>query len=113
MNRASLVFLLEKHTQKELEVRRNFTLKYLRQHYNIIKLYMNWLRPYLRNIQKLQMEGRPISDADLVSSFETSKIELESLGIWTKFRKERYSHYEEWKEFKKFFPVIRVRVNYV
>ena len=100
-------------TQKELEVRKNFTLKYLRQHYNTIRLYTNWVSPYLRNIQRLQMEGRSLSDSELVTAFETSKVELELLGVYTKYRRDIYSHYEEWTPFKKYFPVIRLRVNFV
>jgi len=66
-------------TDKELRQRKNFLLKYLRQHYNTIKLYMNWIRPYLKNIKRLQMSDmtdRP----EVVSSFETSVVELELLS---------------------------------
>lgn len=100
-------------TQKELEVRRNFTLKYLRQHYNIIRLYMNWIRPYLKNIQRLQMEGRPLSDTSLVSAFETSKIELEMLAVFTQYQKEVHTHYEETRDFKKWAPMVRFRFSHV
>ena len=38
--------LWKEKTEVELKQRKNFLLKYLRQHYNTIKLYMNWIRPY-------------------------------------------------------------------
>ncbi len=73
----------KEHTFKELKNRRIFTLKYLRQHYDIIKLYMTWVRPYLRNIRRLQnesMEAGKSTTPDLISAFEGSLIEIEVLG---------------------------------
>ena len=47
--RKLLQFLIWKEkTKKELEVGQKFKLQYLRQHYAIIRLYLNWLRPYLK-----------------------------------------------------------------
>ncbi|MFH0870578.1 MAG: hypothetical protein V1866_06000 [archaeon] len=68
------------HTDKELETRRVFTLKYLRQHWNTIKMYMNWIKPYLRNIARMQMNKEHIESPDIVSAFETSMAELEFLA---------------------------------
>jgi hypothetical protein len=70
----------KKETNKELKNRRTFTLKYLRQHFDIIKMYMNWVRPYLRNIQRLQTDQRKAETPDLVSAFEGSMVEIEFLG---------------------------------
>jgi hypothetical protein len=67
-------------TDKELESRRLFTLRYLRQHWNTIKMYMNWIKPYLKNIARLQMSQEMIDSPDIVSAFETSMIELEILA---------------------------------
>jgi hypothetical protein len=66
-------------TFKELQTRKVFTLKYLRQHYDIIKLYIDWVKPYLRNIKRLQMHQGKFTAADLVVSFENSLIEIELL----------------------------------
>jgi len=71
------------HTQKELVTRRKFTLQYMRQHYDIIKMYMTWVRPYLRNIRRLQNESKEIegtNSPDLISAFEGSLVEIEILG---------------------------------
>ncbi len=89
----------KERTEKELRFRRNFTIKYLRQHYNAIKLYMDWVRPYLKTIKQLQVQGK-ISDADLVSAFETAKVQIELLARKT-------------SGFKKYFPCILVKFNYV
>lgn len=73
-------FLLWKeHTFKELDQRQKFQLKYLRQHMQVINLYLAWLKPYLVNIKKLQTVST--SRAELVKAFDTSVIELELLGI--------------------------------
>jgi len=100
-------------TYGELEVGQKFKLGYLRQHYSVIRLYLNWLRPYLRNIQRLQMktEGN-LSDKDLVSAFETSKIELEFLAVRKRFWNETPRGEVE-TEFENVFPVTRVRLNFV
>ncbi|HHE36745.1 MAG TPA: hypothetical protein ENL16_02925 [Candidatus Woesearchaeota archaeon] len=67
-------------TDKELEKRRIFTLKYLRQHWNVIKTYMSWVKPYLRNIARMQMSKEHIESPDIISAFETSMLEVELLA---------------------------------
>lgn len=67
-------------TYSELKTRRKFTLQYFRQHYDIIRMYMNWLKPYLRNIERLGMDYKKMDSADLVSAFEGSMIEVEVIA---------------------------------
>nr|MCK4930275.1 hypothetical protein [Nanoarchaeota archaeon] len=67
-------------TDKELENRRVFTLKYVRQHWNVIKMYMNWVKPYLRNIARMQMNPEQTESPDIISAFETSMLEIELLA---------------------------------
>ncbi|MDO8642123.1 MAG: hypothetical protein Q7R76_00830 [Candidatus Woesearchaeota archaeon] len=68
------------HTSKELKSRRTFTIKYLRQHYDIIKMYMNWVKPYLKNLRRLQLDFRKASSPHLIAAFESSLIEIEVLA---------------------------------
>ena len=70
----------KRRTFKELQQRRRFTLKYLRQHYDTIKLYISWIKPYLRNIEKLQLDRRKMDSVDMVSSFEGAMSEVEFLA---------------------------------
>ncbi len=70
----------KEHTFEELKNRRIFTLKYFRQHYEIIKMYMAWVKPYLRNIQRLTMDQGFMKTPDILVAFETSMIEVEILG---------------------------------
>ena len=70
----------KEHTFDEMKNRRVFTLKYLRQHYEIIRMYMHWVRPYLRNIQRLQLDQSKTETPDLLVAFESSMIEVELLA---------------------------------
>ncbi|MFH1510648.1 MAG: hypothetical protein ABIF10_03070 [Candidatus Woesearchaeota archaeon] len=70
----------KEETYKELKSRKNFTLKYLRQHFDVIKMYMSWVKPYLRNIQRLQMDHSKAETPDLIAAFEGSMVEVEFLG---------------------------------
>lgn len=65
-------------TYDEILNRRVFTLKYLRQHFDIIKMYMHWVKPYLRNIRRLQLKDMSKSP-DIIAAFEGSLMEIEYL----------------------------------
>ncbi|MBU0471794.1 MAG: hypothetical protein KKF89_06185 [Nanoarchaeota archaeon] len=82
LKRKLLSFVIWKEkTGKELKDRRKFQLKYLRQHWAVIKMYMDWLKPYLRNIRRMQMSEKQIESADIVSAFETSMTEVEFMAV--------------------------------
>jgi hypothetical protein len=66
-------------TDHELESRRTFTLKYLRQHWDVIEMYMNWIKPYLRHIARLQMNEEKLDSIDMIAAFEQAYIETEVL----------------------------------
>lgn len=72
-------YIWKVRTYKELAIRKRFTIKYLRQHYDTIKLYMGWIKPYLRNIRKLTMDQRKMDSWELLSAFEGSMLEVEIL----------------------------------
>ncbi len=99
-------------TYHELTIGREFKLKYMLQHYHVIKLYLNWLRPYLRNVKRLQMK-ESTTDKDIVTAFETSKIELELLAIKDKHEIETFAGNREPRDFVYYHPCIRVQVRFV
>ena len=70
----------KEHSWDELKNRRIFTLKYLRQHYDIIQMYVNWVKPYLKNIRRLQMHQEKNDRPDLIVAFESSMIEIELIA---------------------------------
>ncbi len=67
----------KKRTYKELSTRRKFQVKYLRQHYDTIMLYLNWIKPYLRNVKKLGLDVGKMDAADLIGAFEGAMVEIE------------------------------------
>lgn len=69
------------HNFKELQTRRTFEIKYLRQHYNIVKMYMNWIKPYLTHIERLRSNVNNLKGPELIASFEGSMIEIEIAGM--------------------------------
>ena len=71
----------KEHSFEELKNRRVFTLKYLRQHFEIIRMYMTWVKPYLKNIQRLQLDQSRTDTPDLIVAFESSMIEVEILAV--------------------------------
>lgn len=77
----------KERTWSEIKTRRRFTLQYLRQHYEIIKMYMTWVKPYLRHVQRLTMMKGFQSSPEIVSAFEASLIDVEMMGIrkWEKY----------------------------
>ncbi len=71
----------KERTSSEILTRRKFTLQYLRQHFDIIKMYMTWVKPYLRHVQRLTMKGEFQQKAEIVSAFESSMIDVEFIGV--------------------------------
>jgi hypothetical protein len=70
----------KEETEKELKHRRKFSLHYLRQHWAVIKMYMGWLKPYLRNVKRLSMNEKQILGPEIISAFETASLEIEVLA---------------------------------
>ncbi|MFT4250283.1 MAG: hypothetical protein ACMXYD_02900 [Candidatus Woesearchaeota archaeon] len=70
----------KERTHQELLNRRRFNISYLKQHWGIIKTYMNWAQPYLRNIQRLHMNPHVDTDPELITSFDTNISEVEILA---------------------------------
>jgi len=67
-------------TYVELQNRRKFNVRYLKQHYEVIRMYMNWVKPYLKHAQKLQMSGERGKSHKIISAFESSLVDIEILA---------------------------------
>jgi len=104
----------KKRTKEELDIRRNLLMKYMKQQYHTIKMYAKWVKPYLKNIQKLEMDtgGTFENSPDLVTAFDTSQIKLEIIA-----RKEGYQLETELglveRKFKNHIPCIRTIFKFV
>lgn len=67
-------------TYQEMKTRRKFTIDYLRQHFTVIKMYMTWVKPYLKHVHKLTGSMENINRPELISAFESSMIDIEILA---------------------------------
>ncbi|MAG61051.1 hypothetical protein CL619_04650 [archaeon] len=70
----------KKRTRKEHENRRQFQLRYLRQHFDIIQMYVTWMKPYLKTVQRLHLKEKHQDSARLISAFESSMIDIEIIA---------------------------------
>jgi len=69
----------KKHTHQELKRRQKFNKAYIEQQMSIIKMYVNWIKPYIYYTRKMQMRYRELEKPELISSFENALAELELL----------------------------------
>lgn len=67
-------------TEKEHRNRREFLLRYLTQHFEVIRMYLSWLKPYLRHSGKLGFKEKNMDTPDIISAFEGSMIDIEILA---------------------------------
>ncbi|MGE0792916.1 MAG: hypothetical protein AB7V77_01905, partial [Candidatus Woesearchaeota archaeon] len=66
-------------TEKEFTARRKFQIQYLRQHWNTIRLYMTWIKPYLKASKRLTARSSHLNSAELVGAFDSTRIDVEVL----------------------------------
>ncbi len=66
-------------TEEEIKTKQRFMKSYLAAHFHKIRMYMSWIKPYLKNIEALQMmptAGRP----EIITAAEGAIIQLELLA---------------------------------
>lgn len=68
------------HTHDELMKALEFSRQYLKQHFYKIKMYIEWLKPYLKAVKNMTPNADKMDDVELISSFESSILELEFLA---------------------------------
>lgn len=67
-------------TFTEMKNRRGFTIKYLYQHYQVIKMYIQWIKPYIKHIERLSGSTDLLNNPRVVAAFEASLVEIEILA---------------------------------
>lgn len=70
----------KRRTHQEHINRRRFQKQYLKQHYEIINMYLNWIKPYLRHVARLSMKEKNTSSPELISAFEGSMLDIEIMA---------------------------------
>ncbi|MFW5746775.1 MAG: hypothetical protein ACOCWQ_04480 [Nanoarchaeota archaeon] len=98
-------------TYHELSAKRNFQIRYLGQHFQTIRMYMDWIKPYLKQIEMLQLQQHDsgnhkmaassarMDSAYLINSFQGSLVEVETLAYQSNERDKG-----------KYYPCILVHV---
>ncbi len=101
----------------EKEIRKRYSLEkvYLRSQAGTLRLYANWLKPYLIAAQKLKMrssEAKTLTNPNIVNSFSNMEMEIKLYG--TKEVEPRTVH-ESLREIildTKYYAVIEVIANF-
>lgn len=97
-------------TYQELKWGKSFRLKALNQHYQSMRMYIKWVKPFLKNIKRLEMSQD--NSPEMVTAFETSLIQLELFA-----RKKTYELMTERgmveREFTEKIPCIRISFKFV
>ncbi len=79
-------------TYDEMKSRRRFTIDYLKQHYDVIRMYIQWAKPYIKHIERLSGEQNLLDNPRLIAAFESSLVEIEVLAVnRPEFAKEIYT----------------------
>jgi hypothetical protein len=88
-------------TGKEINTNRKFHLAYLRQHFNVIRLYINWIKPYLTNVSKLTQKTK--RKTEMLEFADTATADIELFAYQTKSGDNKL---------KKWFPTITVTFEF-
>ncbi len=91
-------------TKSELATRRYFNIKYLAQHFNVIKMYADWAKPYLKNIGRLDQNVQEKYSHQLLEGSESAVADIELMGV--RKIKARDSDFEH------VFPVMVVKFHH-
>lgn len=70
------------NTKRELEDGKKFKMQYLRQHFHVIRMYLRWVEPYIKNVENLNIlaEGGKAdvrTKTDLIRAAESAVIDIE------------------------------------
>jgi hypothetical protein len=103
-------YVWKEKTEKEIDQRKKFVLAYLRQHYHTMRLYIDWIRPYLDNIGNLQMDydNPNFKVPELVRAFNTTKIQIELLASQTL----KGDDVKKWENNQLYRPFIKINFDY-
>lgn len=69
----------KKLTYSELSFKERHQKKLIYQHYQSMKLYLSWVKPYIKNAQKLTGDDSLSNNYNIISSFQTNLTEIEVL----------------------------------
>jgi len=80
-----------KYSNTELRKRYKIEVNYLRSQVESVKLYSQWMKPYIEAAEKLRQQGFE-KDAALVNAFSTSMFKLQVMGVKATNKKDSVIH---------------------
>ncbi|MBI2665842.1 hypothetical protein HYX12_04435, partial [Candidatus Woesearchaeota archaeon] len=83
-----------KRTHQEHVSRKQFQLSYLKQHFEIIQMYLLWVKPYLRHVERLTLKEKNMRSPEIVTAFESSMLDIELLASIKKKITDKIEGYE-------------------
>lgn len=98
-------YIWKKGTGEELKFKENMLKKSIYQHYQNIKLYLNWIKPYIKNSQQLTMNSDLMDAYGIISSFQTSMVEIEVM-VHQPIKKVKYSNEKLGKKEEEMFHAV-------
>lgn len=103
-------YVWKEKTYKELKWGKNFRLKALNQHYQSMKMYIKWVKPFLKNVQRLELTQT--NEPEMVTAFETNMIKLELFARRSTYDMPTDRGLVE-RKFKDKIPCIKVEIKFV
>ncbi len=104
------------YSEKEIKKRYNIEKIYLRSQYGTIKLYANWVKPYLLAAQKLKIHDFKTSSGlpspDVIGSFSNMQMELSLYGKKEIKPSDIHPTFINVSLGKKYYTVIEVKMNF-
>jgi hypothetical protein len=97
-----------KYSESELRKRFNIEKNYLKSQVETVKLYSQWMKPYLVAAEKLRQQGFE-KDAALVNAFSTTMFELQ---LFNKKEVKPDSRFSGYKARRKYYEVLMVTMKY-
>ncbi len=94
----------KERTYQELTTRRHFNIKYLAQHFDVIKMYLEWVKPYLKNVKHLTQQSEKGKAYQLLQTSESSISDIEIVA--------KAKDIDAVTEYKHVFPIIMIKFHH-
>ena len=94
----------KERTYQELTTRRHFNIKYLAQHFDVIKMYLEWVKPYLKNIKNLTQQSKKGKNYQLLQTSESAISDIEIVA--------KREDIDAVTKYKYVFPLIRIKFHH-
>ncbi len=103
------------YSEKEIRKRYEVEKSYLKSQAATLKLYVNWLKPYLIAAQKLRMKGdkaKSLTNPNIVNSFSNMEIEIKLYGKKEIKPSAVHKSFEDLELSRKYYAMIEVAMNF-